>query len=89
MWVPLLGACLVAYFGYHVVAGKRSVLELGQLHHNIEKHSTVLAQLNKDEQRLRGRVLRMRPQSLDRDLAEEQIYRVLGYVQPDDYVLLD
>lgn len=86
--VPVLALCLVAYFGYHLVAGERSYLRLVSLNYQIAKTEKELQVETGNRVRLEERVAMMRPGSVDRDLLEEQARKILGLRYKDEKVLI-
>jgi cell division protein FtsB len=86
--VLLVGACLFFYFGYHALAGERSILRLNVLNNEIAtlslEHDTLAAR----RMALESRVRMMRPGSINKDLLEEQVREVLGYSRKDEIILV-
>lgn len=84
----LLGAAVVAYFGYHGVRGDRGIEEWfrlsGQLQ-SLEKRQLLNAQRIAT---LDKRVGLLREETLDRDLLDERARAVLGLAQPDEIIIL-
>ncbi len=85
---PLLIACVVAYFGYHAVQGRRGVIAWLQLGQQIEQTSADLVLSRAEERRLARRVALVRSESLDPDLLDERARAVLNLAHPDDLVIV-
>ena len=86
LWAAI--AASIAYFGYHGIHGERGL----RAHRNFEAE---IAALNADLQLLQAeraaleaRVARFEPNSVDRDLLDEQAREDLGWLHPNDRVLL-
>lgn len=84
----LIGLCMFAYFSYHAVAGNRSVVRLYLAERQIETLSQMEADLRQDEAEWNRKVTMMRPGSVDKDLLDEQVRKVLGYRSPGEYAVL-
>lgn len=87
MW-PVLWMLLVLYIGYHALHGERGFYalvrdrhELAQLHAEMEKTKT-------ERQKMELRVSHLRDGSLDRDLLDEQMRRMLGVMKKGEMVVL-
>jgi cell division protein FtsB len=84
---PLMGAGLIAYFGYHAVQGDRGLLAWWNLRYEIEKADYELAAVTKEKKVLEHRVSLLRPESLDRDMLEERARAMLGVVHKNDLII--
>ncbi len=85
--VAIIGFCLCFYFTYHVLFGERSLVRLVMLETGTSRLEADYQDLHEQRLALENKVIRMRPDSLDRDLAEEQVRHMLGYVRADDKVI--
>ena len=85
---PVLGACVVAYFGYHALHGERGFLAWLKLKQNLTEAALTEAQLAGERTRLDRRVRLLRPDNLDPDLLEERAHALLGYGRSDDLIIL-
>jgi len=83
----IIGMLLCVYFSYHLLQGNRSLLRLMQIERVIVAETIVLSSLQEQRGNLEVKVQMMRPGSVDRDLLEERIQKVLGYASPDDLIL--
>ena len=84
----LFGVCLLIYFSYHLVFGQRSLLSLNAM--SAEK---VALQAEYDEvvssrDMLYAKVVRLRPQSVDADMLQERMGKMLGFHDEDAVVHL-
>jgi cell division protein FtsB len=86
---PLVGAFLVAYFGYYALHGDRGLIALAQLQTQIEQSSATLERLKAERVVLERRVKGLRPDSLDLDILEERTRALLNYAHPDDLIILN
>ena len=86
---PLLGAFLVAYFGYFALHGDRGLVALAHLQSQIEQGNASLEKLKAERASLERRVKGLRPDSLDLDILEERARILLNYAHPDDLVILN
>lgn len=84
----IIGLCLCLYFTYHLTFGTRSYLNFVLLEHSTERLTAEYNGLSKQRQELESRVRKLRPDSLDRDMLEEQARLVLGYSYPDEHIIL-
>ena len=84
----LIGLCMCAYFSYHAIAGNRGLVRLYFVNHKIETLSKSETSLASEEAIWSKKVSMMRPGSVDKDLLEEQVRKVLGYRNADEYAVL-
>ena len=85
---PLLGAALMAYFAYHAVQGDRGMLAWWQLRYQMEITAEELKEVREDRASLEHRISLLRPESLDRDLLDEQTRDLFAYVQPNELIII-
>lgn len=86
--IALLGV-LVLYLTYNILSGDRGILSLFKLtkqHKILEKEVRILEE---EKRILQSKVNRMKPESLDLDLLEEQARKNLGYAKKGETVYLD
>jgi len=86
--LPFLVFTVVGYFVYHSIQGERGILTWMQLQRHLLEAQTQLAQVIKDRQDLEERVQSLRPESINRDLLDQQVRLQLGYTHPDEVVIL-
>ena len=86
-WVALVVTAVLAYFGYHALHGQRGLLAWMDTKRELEVARRELAQRAQDRGRLERRVDALKEDRIDRDLLEEEL-RKLGYVRPDEVIVL-
>lgn len=86
--LTIVGLCLCAYFAWHVIGGERSLSRLMILERQIEQTEHTLAATRAEREALEMRVARLRPGSIDPDLLEERARVLLGYVRPDEHIVI-
>lgn len=84
---PLMGAAMMAYFGYHAVQGDRGLIAWWDLRFEIERADAALAEVSAEKKMLEHRVSLLRSESLDPDMLEERARIMLGAVSPDDRIV--
>ena len=85
---PSIAICLMAYFGYHLLEGRRGLLAWQHLDiqlANFQKHANELQQ---EERTLSNRIRLLRPESLCTDMLIERAKDVLGYVHQHEVVVV-
>lgn len=87
--MPLLASLLVGYFAFYTFFGDRSLLRLMRLEAQIQSTQTKLDGVAAEHDALQSRVNRMKPDSLDPDLLDEQARRTLNYTQPGEIVIYE
>lgn len=80
--------CLVAYFAYHLVEGRRGLFAWQHLEVQLARAQKRVTGLKKEEQILTNRVNLLRPESICTDLLVERAKEVLGYVHPHEVVVM-
>jgi cell division protein FtsB len=86
--VPLIGASLMGYFGYHAIQGDRGLMAWLTLKQQLRQADAQLASLQTEQLTLANRVQRMSPASLDSDLLDEQTRLMLNYARDDELVIM-
>ncbi len=82
----MFGLCL--YFAFYLVFGPRGLLSLERLESDVTVQASVHEDLKKTRESLEANVRLMRPNSLDPDMADEQVRRILGYGKKDEVVIM-
>jgi cell division protein FtsB len=85
---PVLGACAVAYFSYHAIEGDRGLVAWYRTAHEIDVARAKLEVSLAEQRALEHDVSLLRPESLDRDMLDEQVRRILNYAHADELVVL-
>ena len=76
------------YFSYHAVFSERSVVKLMKVDAEIVSLNAEHAAFLAAREALERDVMMMRPGSLNRDMVEERVRYVLGYVDAQEKVVL-
>ncbi len=84
---PVLAATVFAYFAYHAVQGDRGLLAWLKLSQQVQDAQIEYDRLDAKREELARRVQLLHPESLDRDLLDERVRVMLGYVGKDDIVI--
>jgi len=85
---PAAGVLVVVYFAYHTVQGDRGWLAYLRLQGEVAEAEMILDHLRQERQAMERRAKLLHPETLDRDLLEEQARALLNYSHPDDLVIL-
>lgn len=85
---PFLTITLIGYFVYHSIQGNRGILAWVRLNEQLHKKEDILKGLEQERQLLENKIKCLRPESLDRDLLDNQVRTQLGYTHPDEVVVL-
>ena len=85
---PILGSVLVVYFSYHMVQGNHGLIAYMSLQTKVEQAEARYADVHAERGVLEHRVALMRPDNLDLDMLEERARKVLGFVHPDEIVIM-
>src|SRR5439155_23803836 len=85
---PFLVLSVVGYFIYHSIQGDRGILAWVQLQESLLFAQNQLKDIIQDRQELEEKVQALRPESINRDLLDQQVRLQLGYTRPDEVVIL-
>jgi cell division protein FtsB len=85
---PFMALCVVGYFIYHSIQGDRGILAWVQLQEHLTQSLIELNGIIKDRQNLEEKVQALRPESLNRDLLDQQVRLNLGYTHSDEIIIL-
>ena len=80
---------LWGYLSFHLFVSERSVTSLMTLSAQEQSLSVQLSDIQSEKALLEDHVVRLRPQSLDLDLLEEQAMVMLGHVRDNSVIILD
>ena len=80
-------AVLIAYFGFHALTGERGLLTSEQREQTLAARTAELKQIRAERMDLEARARLLRDSSLSADLLEERARSLLGFADPDDYVI--
>jgi len=85
--LPLFGAAIMGYFGYHALQGNRGLIAWWNLRYELERADRTLAEVTAEKQAMEKRVQLLRPESLDRDMLEERSRIMLGATATGDLIV--
>lgn len=85
---PFFALSLVGYFIYHSIQGDRGILAWVQLQERLAHSLSELNTIIDERQTLEEKVQALRPESINRDLLDQQVRLQLGYTHPDEIVIL-
>ena len=86
---PIISITLLAYCVYHIIQGERGLLSWMRLKNKIQTLEHQLTKVQDEQSLIEQRVYLLRPDSLDRDMLEEQARKVLNYAQKDEIIIHD
>ena len=85
---PLLWMLVAFYMGYHTLHGERGLFALMRDRHEVAQLTTELQETKSSREMMERRVSHLRDSSLDRDLLDEQMRRMLGVMKKGEIVVL-
>lgn len=85
---PLLWMLVAFYMGYHTLHGERGLFALMRDRHEVTQLTTELKETKSSREMMERRVSHLRDSSLDRDLLDEQMRRMLGVMKKGEIVVL-
>ena len=86
-WVAVLVTVVLAYFAYHALHGQRGLRAWIDSRHALAAAQGELDAVRAERADLERQVRAFQQDQLDRDLLEEEL-RKLGYVQPNEVIIL-
>ena len=86
---PLLWMLVAFYMGYHTFHGERGLFALMKDRHDMAQLQDELAKTKAEREKVELRVSHLRDASLDRDLLDEQMRRMLGVMHKGEIVILN
>jgi cell division protein FtsB len=86
---PIIAITLLGYFVYHIIQGERGLLSWMRLKQKITTLENKLEGVKEEQSALEQRVYLMRPDSLDRDMLEEQARKLLNYGDKEEITIPD
>jgi cell division protein FtsB len=87
IWMPVVTALFLGYFGYHAFNGAFGIWSMDRLLAETAERSVQLADLKAQRTALETKVARMRPNSLDADLVDSSARAALNVMRADELVL--
>jgi cell division protein FtsB len=85
---PFFALSIIGYFIYHSIQGDRGILAWVQLQERLVLAVNQLNETVKERHALEEIVQDLRPESINRDLLDQQVRLQLGYAHPDEIVIL-
>jgi cell division protein FtsB len=85
---PLMWMLVAFYMGYHTLHGERGLYALMRDQREQMLLERELAKTKSERERMEHRVVSLRDSSLDRDLLDEQMRRMLGVMRAGEIVVL-
>ena len=86
--VPVIAVLLIIYFAVHLLQGDKGLFT----HLSLKKSIDELEQVDQSQQQeleaLEDKVMRLRPDSLDPDFAEEQARQEAGIIKENEEVII-
>ena len=87
LWMPLVTAGFLAYFGYHAFNGSFGIWAMDRLEADAARLTGQLDRLKAESSALEARVATVRPSSLDADVIDLVARRALNLMRPDEVVI--
>jgi cell division protein FtsB len=87
LWMPLLTAAFLGYFGFHTFNGSYGKWALDRMNVQAAALESQLADLKREREELAKRVSFLRPESLDADLVDVEARTQLNVIRPDEIVV--
>lgn len=87
LWMPLLTAGFLGYFGFHAFNGSFGIWAMDRLERDAERLTLGLAGLKHEREVLEGRVAAVRPASLDADAIDLIARASLNLIRPDEVIV--
>jgi cell division protein FtsB len=87
LWMPLVTAAFLGYFGYHAFTGAFGIQSMDRLMEETAALSAQLAALKQERGTLEAKVGRVRPDSVDADLVDLSARSALNLMRRDEVVV--
>ena len=87
LWMPLVTAAFLGYFGYHAFNGSFGIWAMDRLEADGVKLTAQLDTLTAERTGLEQRVVTVRPSSLDADVIDLEARTALNLLRPDEVVI--
>lgn len=79
---------LTAYFAYHAFAGDQGLGHWRDMQSKLEDRHNELSEIQSANGQLRADIARLSPGTLDPDLVEQLAREDLGFVYPDEIIII-
>jgi cell division protein FtsB len=87
LWLPLLAAGILGYFGYHAFTGAFGIWAMDRLEAEGATLTAERDQLDVERAALQRQVDTVRPTSLDADVVDFEARKALNLMRPDEVVI--
>lgn len=87
IWLPLLSAAILGYFGYHAFSGSFGIWAMDRLETDTVRLTAELDELKAERMLLEKQVASVRPSSLDADAVDLDARQALNMIRPDEVVI--
>jgi len=87
LWMPLLTAAFLGYFGYHAFSGAFGKWSMDRMKVETASLESQLAALQQERGELERKVALLRPESLDADVVDMEARTQLNMMRPDELVI--
>lgn len=77
---------LFGYLGWHLVNGSNGILSYLKEKNRLEQTNFKFQVIEENRDKLKNKVEKLYPQSLDTDLLDEQYRRVTGRIKPNEFI---
>lgn len=85
----ILGILGITYFAFLALESDRSYLSLQQTERKVDVAQDRLSEVIAQREAIERKVVALRPDSIDGDLLDEQVRSELGFVKPNELVILN
>ncbi len=75
------------YFIFHSIYGSRGVVAYFRLQSEIDQSTKKLSHLRAERLEIENKTKLLRPESLDLDMLEEKVKKVLGVAEPEEKII--
>lgn len=86
--LPLILLLMVVYLSIHAVQGERGFLALQKLSEKKQARLQALATIHAENAKLEKQIRLLSDKTLNMDFLEERVRHVLGFVRPDEQILI-
>ena len=87
LWMPILAAGFLGYFGYHAFSGSFGIWAMDRLKADAARLTIERDRLQTERTTLEERVATVRPGSLDADVVDMEARLALNVIRPDEVVI--
>ena len=87
LWMPLVAAGVLAYFGFHAFSGSFGIWAMDRLNADAVRLTAERDQLRSERKQLEKQVATVRPGSLDADVIDIQAREALNVMRPDEVLV--